>query len=91
MDEEQASLISRKQEVMAKSKALDRAIASEEPMLRNQLALFAHISKVTWRLDQESRIAGTVSDPDSGDLRSFNMDPTSMSEFDRVNKMWEQL
>ena len=58
---------------------------------RHQLSLFAHISKVTWRLDQDDRIAGTVSDSSTGDIRTIDLDPGRMTEFERVNKMWELL
>lgn len=34
---------------------------------RHQLSLFAHISKITWRLDRDDRIAGTISDSKNGE------------------------
>ena len=58
---------------------------------RHQLSLFAHISKVTWRLDVEERIAGTVSDPSTGDIRAIDLDPARLTEFQRVSSMWELL
>ncbi len=58
-------------------------------MLRHQLSLFAHISKITWRLDKEDCIAGTVSDPKSGDLRPFDLaDSGNKSTFEVVNSLW---
>ena len=65
-------------------------ICSHTPR-RHQLSLFAHISKITWRLDQgEERIAGTVSDPKSGDLRPFDLpDAKGRDSYDLVNGLWE--
>lgn len=64
---------------------------AEEPQLRHQLSLYAHISKVTWRLDHEDTVAGTVSDPKSGDIRLFNFDTSSTPKFELVNALWELL
>lgn len=61
------------------------------PAHRHQLSLFAHISKVTWRLDVEDRIAGTVSDNKTGDLRPFDIDPRSLDTYSVVNSLWQQL
>lgn len=58
---------------------------------RHQLSLYAHISKVTWRLDQEDTVAGTVSDPKSSDIRLFNFDTSATPKFELVNALWELL
>ena len=47
-----------------------------------------HISKISWRLDQEHRIMGTVSDPRQADIRHIDIDPDSCSHFDAVNRLW---
>ena len=59
--------------------------------LRHQLSLFAHISKITWKLHQNERhIAGTVSDPKTGDLRPFDMDDAVHKDaFQVVNSLWD--
>jgi hypothetical protein len=56
---------------------------------RHELSLYAHISKVTWQFDREDEVIGTVSDPASGDIRRFDLDPKTMSDFEVVNKLWE--
>jgi kinetochore protein Spc24 len=59
---------------------------------RHQLSLFAHISKITWKLDKEDSIAGTVSDQKNGDLRHFDVpDTQALSQFELVNKLWQVL
>ena len=59
--------------------------------VRYQLSMYAHITHVTWRLEQQDAVAGTVSDSKSGDIRTFNFDPKSVSEFELVNALWELL
>ncbi|KXZ52867.1 hypothetical protein GPECTOR_8g249 [Gonium pectorale] len=65
--------------------------ASEESLLRHQLSMYAHITRVTWRLDQQQAVAGTVSDSKSGDIRIFNFDPNTVSKFELVNALWQLL
>ncbi|KAG2499045.1 hypothetical protein HYH03_003230 [Edaphochlamys debaryana] len=64
---------------------------AEESLLRHQLSMYAHITRVTWRLDQAQAVAGTVSDSKSGDIRLFNFDPKTVSNFELVNALWELL
>ncbi len=56
---------------------------------RRQLALYQIISKTTWLKDNGGRVAGTVSDSVTGELRPFDMDPTALSQLDLVNKLWQ--
>ncbi|PNH05604.1 hypothetical protein TSOC_008103 [Tetrabaena socialis] len=65
--------------------------SSEDSLLRHQLSMYAHITRVTWRLDQQQAVAGTVSDSKSGDIRIFDFDPTSVSHFELVNGLWQLL
>jgi len=85
---QRAELQKRKEALAARMAQLDMAVAAEEPALRHQLSLFAHISKVMWKLDQEDRIAGTVSDPKRGDIIRIDLDPSAMTHFEAVNKLW---
>lgn len=39
----------------------------------------------------EDRIAGTVSDNKTGDLRPFDIDPRSLDTYSVVNSLWQQL
>lgn len=54
---------------------------------RHQLSLFAHISKISWQFDDESRVCGTVSDPDHADVRPFDL-PIDTPTFEVTNKLW---
>ncbi|KAF5843003.1 hypothetical protein DUNSADRAFT_3132 [Dunaliella salina] len=85
---QRAELQKRKEALAVRMAQLDMAVAAEEPALRHQLSLFAHISKVMWKLDQEDRIAGTVSDPKRGDIIRIDLDPSAMTHFEAVNKLW---
>ncbi|GAX83510.1 hypothetical protein CEUSTIGMA_g10935.t1 [Chlamydomonas eustigma] len=82
----------RARNAMARRQGLERTVSTEEPFLRHQLSLFAHISKITWKLDREESVAGTVSDQKSGDLRPFDVpDSQSLSQYELVNKLWQVL
>jgi hypothetical protein len=54
------------------------------------VSLFAHISHISWDKDR-SRVKGTVSDPTRGNLREFDIDPSGISHFEAVNKLWQLL
>lgn len=58
---------------------------------RHQLSLYAHISKVAWRLEQEEAFVGSVSDTKTGEIRTFAIDPSHTSHFQAVNQLWELL
>ncbi len=60
---------------------------------RQQLSLYTIISKVNWRTDAgvEGRVAGTVSDPSTHEIRPFDFDPHQASHFETVNKLWQLL
>ena len=60
-------------------------------MHRHQLSLYAHVSKITWQLDNDNMVAGTVSDPKSHDIRRFEINATTTSKFELVNALWEML
>lgn len=55
---------------------------------RNELSLFANISRIAWRYG-DSSVAGTVSDRQRSDLRPFSFDPVAMSDFEVANRLWE--
>ena len=61
------------------------------PRCRNELSLFAHISKINWQPGGagSSCVAGTVSDRQRKDLRPFNFDASALSDFEVANKLWE--
>ncbi len=56
---------------------------------RYQISLFAHISNISWSLDREDRVAGTVSNAQSGDLRPFDLAASTMDEHTLVNELWK--
>uniref|UniRef100_A0A7S0V9M4 Kinetochore protein Spc24 n=1 Tax=Polytomella parva TaxID=51329 RepID=A0A7S0V9M4_9CHLO len=64
--------------------------ASEEPNLRHQLSLYAHITKVFWT-DEDGQVAGTISNPQVGDIKSFSLDPLKHSKFELVNALWDMI
>ena len=64
------------------------AAARAPPARRHQLSLYAHISKITWHFDRADRVAGTVSNPSTGDMRKFELDPQELGEFGVVNALW---
>lgn len=64
-------------------------VADVEPQTRHQLSLYAHISSITWQFDNEDRVEGAVSDPVSGDIRHFDLDPKAMTQFEIANHLWE--
>lgn len=55
---------------------------------RNELSLFANISRIAWKYG-DSQVAGTVSDRQRSDLRPFSFDAAAMSDFDVANRLWE--
>lgn len=59
--------------------------------LRHLLSLYAHITKITWHYERSDRVSGTVSNPTSGDIQLFDLDPASMSETALVNALWSKL
>ena len=59
---------------------------------RYELSLYAHISNVTWQLERGTQcVRGTVSDLVSKDIKSIDLDPAAMSEFELVNAVWDAL
>lgn len=71
------------------------AVVAEHPSTpathRHLLSLYAHVTKITWHYERVDRVAGTVSDPASGDIQLFDLDPASMSEAALVNALWDKL
>lgn len=53
--------------------------------------MYAHVTRVTWRVDQGSTVAGTVCDTKSGDIRQFHFNPDTVTKFELVNALWELL
>ncbi|KAJ9511085.1 hypothetical protein QJQ45_013161 [Haematococcus lacustris] len=88
VETQRQELIERASQIAQKSKSIAESAATEEPILRHQLSLFAHISKISWRLDQEERIQGTVSDTAKGDIWPVDINPSSCTPFEAVNKLW---
>ncbi len=58
---------------------------------RHQLSLFAHISNITWNFDQKECVAGVMSNNKTGDIKQFALDPSSRSQFDIVNELWDYI
>lgn len=58
---------------------------------RHQLSLYAHISRITWHFDKEDMVAGTVSNPETGDIRKFELEPQEMGDFAVVNALWDMM
>lgn len=56
---------------------------------RTTLSLYAHISRIIWSDQKPNEIAGKVSDPEQQDVRSFNLDTSTLSHFDAVNRLWD--
>jgi hypothetical protein len=57
---------------------------------RQQLGLYAHISKLSWRTGEVERVvAGTISDPATAAIKPFTLDLDSMSQYELVNKLWQ--
>lgn len=62
-----------------------------EPTKRHQISLYAHITKVSWHFEKQDMVSGTVSYPNTGDIRPFEFDPKNMSQFQVVNTLWDML
>jgi kinetochore protein Spc24 len=58
---------------------------------RHELSLYAHVSKITWQFDQQGTAAGTVSDPDAGNIRKFEFALDTTPPFEVTNRLWELL
>ncbi|KAL6779548.1 hypothetical protein ACKKBG_A12720 [Auxenochlorella protothecoides x Auxenochlorella symbiontica] len=74
-------------EVSVKKAQVDHMLLEDEPRIRHQLSLYAHVSKISWRFDNPDRIAGTVSDPEKADVRLFDLAP-QMPRFEATNQLW---
>uniref|UniRef100_A0A1D2A4V4 Kinetochore protein Spc24 n=1 Tax=Auxenochlorella protothecoides TaxID=3075 RepID=A0A1D2A4V4_AUXPR len=74
-------------EVGLKKAQVDHLLLEDEPRIRHQLSLYAHVSKISWRFDNPDRIAGTVSDPEKADVRLFDLAP-QMPRFEATNQLW---
>ena len=70
---------------------LDRRPSIRLPLFlpRHQLSLYAHVSKISWEFGAGGRVAGTVSDPVSTDLRHFDLPEGSLSQFEMTNALWD--
>lgn len=55
---------------------------------RHELALYSSISRIQWHYEETGRLKGDVTNKEKGTVQHFDVDPTGMSEFDRVNHMW---
>ncbi|MEW5297536.1 MAG: hypothetical protein WDW38_006707 [Sanguina aurantia] len=86
--DQQSDIQEQLQEAGVSSRAAADAAAVEEPAIRNQLSLYAHISQITWNLSQPDVTAGAVSDAGSGDIRPFRLDSRQVSQFELVNQLW---
>jgi len=56
---------------------------------RHELALYAHISKLSWQGKDPQKWSGTVSDSAAGDIRTVDLDSQQLSNFDMINKVWD--
>ena len=56
---------------------------------RHELALYAHISKLSWQGKDPQKWSGTVSDSAAGDIRTVDLDCQQLSNFDMINKVWD--
>ena len=56
---------------------------------RHELALYAHISKLSWQGKDLQKWSGTVSDSAAGDIRTVDLDGQQLSNFDMINKVWD--
>lgn len=64
---------------------------SSSAALRSQVSLFAHISRITWQLDREDRIMGTVADAQQSQIRKIDIDPAACTTYEAVNQLWQLL
>ncbi|KAL0051586.1 hypothetical protein WJX82_010402 [Trebouxia sp. C0006] len=62
-----------------------------EPHARHELALYAHISKLSWQGKDLQKWSGTVSDSAAGDIRTVDLDTQQLSNFDMINKVWDNI
>ncbi|KAK9849776.1 hypothetical protein WJX84_004361 [Apatococcus fuscideae] len=58
------------------------------PKSRDELSLFAHISKIKWDADSQQGVAGIFSDPSRSKIETFSL-PSDLSRFDQVNRLWK--
>ncbi len=58
---------------------------------RHELALYAHISKLSWQGKDLQKWSGTVSDSAAGDIRTIDLDSQQLSNFDMINKVWDTI
>ncbi|PNW75267.1 hypothetical protein CHLRE_12g519850v5 [Chlamydomonas reinhardtii] len=79
------------QEAQKAAQEASSVMSADEAVTKHQLSLYAHITRVTWRSDQQPLVAGTVSDSSTGDIRLFSFDSAATSRFELVNALWELL
>ncbi|CAG9463838.1 unnamed protein product [Pedinophyceae sp. YPF-701] len=77
------------QELRSQRARIDQLASEKEPQARNQLTLYAHISRATLRLDQyPRRLAGTVASLAATGPRTFDLDLTAMSQCEIADTLW---
>mmetsp|Transcript_18112 Transcript_18112/g.54524 ORF Transcript_18112/g.54524 Transcript_18112/m.54524 type:complete len:195 (-) Transcript_18112:2458-3042(-) len=89
LEDQREELRQRRAETEERSASSARDMRATDPRLRTTLSLYAHISRIIWSDQKPNVIAGKVSDPEQQDVRSFNLDTSTLSHFDAVNRVWD--
>ncbi|KAK9828181.1 hypothetical protein WJX74_002216 [Apatococcus lobatus] len=66
----------------------DEMVEQQIPGLRDELSLYAHISKIKWDTSDPDRIAGIFSDPARGKIEKFSL-PNELSRVDQIHYIWK--
>jgi len=79
-------------ELDCQQKELERQKDFVEPRLRHKLSLYAHVSKIVWDLQALDRVAGTIDDPEYGNLGEFDLGSAKdATTFEDVNTLWDMI
>ncbi|KAL0026449.1 hypothetical protein WJX79_010757 [Trebouxia sp. C0005] len=78
-----------KENLQSRGQQVQELATISEPHARHELALYAHISKLSWQGKGPQKWSGTVSDSAAGDIRIVDLDSQQLSNFEMINKVWD--
>lgn len=61
------------------------------PPHRNCNSLYKSATGIHWDYEKADLIAGTASNPNTGHMASFEVDPMAMSDFEIANAIWDAI
>lgn len=63
----------------------------EVPRLKKKMALYANVTGIKWKYNNENMREGEIAISSKGEVRRFSFDPLEHTDYEMANKLWDMM